>query len=95
MDVSKSLNKMPASKSVSHQLFTIHQLQLEELLTKPSYSVMGPIDMFGLLKSSLPRIMDSLDLAWMRSTHGLCTFFIAGVEIVIFDLNLKLFQLRY
>ena len=44
---------------------------MEKLIRKSSYSMMGRIDMFLLLRSPLPRFLSSLILKWMQSTQFL------------------------
>ena len=50
-----------------HYFFDVESLNLEKLLSKPSYSSMGRIDMFALLKSLLPRLLDILGLMGIHS----------------------------
>ena len=51
--------------------FDVKNLLLEQLLKKLSYNVIGRIDMFALLKSLFPRLLDCLALKWMQSTQHL------------------------
>ena len=55
VDMLKTLDKMPSSEVGLQYPFSIHELQVEKLLRKRSYSVMGRIDMFALFKSLLPQ----------------------------------------
>ena len=73
VDVLKTLDKMPTTKVGLQCPFSIYGLQVEKLLEKPSYSVMGQIDLLGfaLLKSLLSRIVDCLDFKCMRTTQSL------------------------
>ena len=68
VDVLKTLDELPSSKDGLQYLFSIHQLQIEKLLIKPSYSVMGRIDKIALLKSLSPLIVDCVDFKRMRRT---------------------------
>ena len=60
-DVLKTLEKMLSNKNGLHYLYIIHTLLLEKKLRKPSYFVMGWIDMFAPLRTLLPHIIDCLD----------------------------------
>ena len=62
---------LPSSKVAVHFPSDLKWLNLEKLLRKPSYSVMGRIDMFALLKSLRPLLRDCLDLKWIQSTQYL------------------------
>ena len=57
----KTLNRMASGKIGLHYTFTIHTLQLEKKLMKPSYDVMGQIDVFALLRSLLHHFTDCMD----------------------------------
>ena len=72
--VLKTLDKMLSSKFGLHHPFSIYALHVEKLLKKPSYSVMGQVDMLALLKLLLPKHVDCLDFMRMLSTQWLCRF---------------------
>ena len=48
-----------------HYPYTIQTLKLDKLFRKPIYCVMGRIDMFAVLRTLLPRNIDSPDLKWI------------------------------
>ena len=50
VDMLKTLDKMPSSKIGLQYPLSVHDVQVEKLLRKPSYSVMGRNDMFALLR---------------------------------------------
>ena len=70
--VLKTSDRLPSGNVGLQYPFRIHELQVVELLRKPSNSVAGRLDMFAVLKSWLPRIIDCLEFQWMRSTQYLC-----------------------
>ena len=51
MDVIKTLHKCLSSKVSVHYSYNVKAFNLEKVLQKPSYSVMGRIVMFALLKT--------------------------------------------
>ena len=69
----QTLDKVPACKIGLFQSLTIHHLQFEHVLTKPSFSVMTRMEMFAPLRLLLPRVLDCLDLKWMQSTRTVST----------------------
>ena len=75
MDAVKMMDKRPSSKIGLHYPFSVYELQVENLLRKPSYRVMGRIDLFALLNSLLPGFVDSLDFKSMRNNQFLCEVF--------------------
>ena len=54
VDFIKTLNRSSSSKVGVQNLFDVKNLNLEKLLRKPSYGVMGGIEMFELLMSLFP-----------------------------------------
>ena len=50
--------------------FTLTPLQFERLLHKPSFSVMGRIDMCSMLRALLLRLNGLLDERWVQSTQS-------------------------
>ena len=68
MDVIKTLHRAPSCEVGVHYPLDAQNFKVEKLFRKPSNSVMGQIYMFDLLKSLLPRLVDTLDLKWLRST---------------------------
>ena len=61
----KTSDHMPATIVGLHYVFTIHTLQLEKSLRKPSYSEMGQNDKLVFPIGLLPRIVTCLDCKWM------------------------------
>ena len=55
-DLVKVLDKSPGRKAGVHYPFTLTHLQFERLLHKPSFSVMGRIDMCSMLRTILLRL---------------------------------------
>ena len=45
--------------------FSLNPVQLENLMHKPSFSVMGKIDMFSMLRTLLVRLSGMLDEPWV------------------------------
>ena len=70
--VLKTLGRMPSIKISLHLPSSIHALPVQKLMTKPSFNLMGRIEMFALLKTLLPRVLVCLDFKCMRSTQCLC-----------------------
>ena len=48
--------------------FSLNPVQLEKLMHKPRFSVIGKIDMFGMLRTLLVRLSGRLDEPWVQST---------------------------
>ena len=72
VDVSKTLEKMLSSKVGLHYPFSIHALQIEKPLRKPSYSAMGRIDLLAVQKLLLLPLSVCWDFNWMLSTQFFC-----------------------
>ena len=68
-DFVKVLDKSPGRKAGVQYLFALAPLQFERLLHKPSFSVMGMIDMFCMLRALLLRLNGLLDERWVLSTQ--------------------------
>ena len=69
LDMLQTLNRVPGCKIGLFHPLTVHHLQFEHVLTKPSFSAMIRIEMFAPLRLLLPRVLDCLDLKWMQSTR--------------------------
>ena len=68
-DFVKVLHKSPGRKAGVQYLFALAPVQFERLLHKPSFSVMGRIDMCSMLRALLLRLNGLLDERWVRSTQ--------------------------
>ena len=66
-DVTKTYDRAPNSKVGVRYSLRVKNLNADKLIRKPSYSVMGRIDIFDLLKSLPPRLFNSVDLTWMQT----------------------------
>ena len=64
-----TLDENPGRKTCVQYPFTLTPLQFERLLHKPSFSVMGTIDMCSMLRTLLLRVNGLLDERWEQSTH--------------------------
>ena len=67
-DFVKVLDKSPGRKAGVQYLFALAPVQIELLLHKPSFSVMGRIDMWSMLRALLMRLNGLLDERWVQST---------------------------
>ena len=65
----KVLDKCPGRKAGVQYPFSLTPLQFERLLHKPSFSVMGRIDMCSMLRALLLRLNGLLDERWVQSTQ--------------------------
>ena len=68
-DFVKVLDKSPGRKAGVQYPFSLTPLQFERLLHKPSFSVMGRIDMCSMLRALLLRLKGLLDERWVQSTQ--------------------------
>ena len=68
-DFVKVLDKSPGRKAGVQYLFSLTPVQFERLLHKPSFSVMGRIDMCSMLRALLLRLNGLLDERWVQSTQ--------------------------
>ena len=67
-DFIKSLDKAPIPKAGLQYPFNLLPLQVEKLMHKPSFSVMGKIDMFWMVRTLLVRLVGLLDEKWTQAT---------------------------
>ena len=65
----KVLDKSPGRNAGVQYPSTLNPLQFERLLHKPSFSVMGRIDMCSMLRALLLRLIGLLDERWVQSTQ--------------------------
>ena len=63
-DFIKALDKAPSRKCGIQYPFNLVPLQVEKLMHKPSFSVMGKIDMFSMVRTLLVRLSGLLDEKW-------------------------------
>ena len=68
-DFIKSLEKAPSQKVGIQYHFNLLPLQVEQLMQTPSFSVMGKIDMFSMVRTLLVRLSGLLDEKWTQSTQ--------------------------
>ena len=68
-DFVKVLDKSPGRKAGVQYPFALAPVQFERLLHKPSFIVMGRIDMCSMLRALVLRLNALLDEHWVQSTH--------------------------
>ena len=79
-DLIKALDRDPTRKAGVQYPFSLNPVQVEKLMHKPSFSVMGKIDMFSMLRTLLVHLSAMLDEPWVQSTRYLRKLgFIAGM----------------
>ena len=66
-DFVKVLDKSPGRKAGVQYPFALAPVQFERLLHKPSFSVMGRIDLCSILRTLLLRLNGLLDERWVQS----------------------------
>ena len=69
-DFIKILDKALSQKAGIEYPFNLVPLQFEKLMHKPSFSVMGKIDMFSMVRMLLVRLSGLLDEKWTQSTQN-------------------------
>ena len=69
LDFIKALDKAPSQKAGVQYPFSFSPMHVEKLMHKPSFSVMGKIDMFAMLRTLLVRLVGLLDERWAQSTQ--------------------------
>ena len=67
-DYIKALDRDQTRKAGVQYPFSLIPVQVEKLMHKPNFSVMGKIDMFSMLRSLLLRVSGMLDEHWVQST---------------------------
>ena len=65
----KVLDKNPGRKAGVQYPFALAPVQFERLLHKPSFSVMGRIDMCSMLRALLLRLNGLLHERWVQLTQ--------------------------
>ena len=68
-DFKKVLDESPGRKAGVQYPFALAPVQFERSLHKPSFSVMGRIDMCSMLRAFLLRLNGLLDERWVQSTQ--------------------------
>ena len=68
-DFVKVLDDSPGWKAGVQYTFAVAPVQFERLLHKPSFNVMGRIDMCSMLRALLLRLNGLLDERWLQSTQ--------------------------
>ena len=69
LDSKKSFEKSPNRKARVHYPLTSSPVQVEKLVHKPSWSVMGRIDIISMLRTWPVRLSGVLDELWVQSTQ--------------------------
>ena len=69
LDFIKALDQAPCQKAGIQYPFCLSPVHVEKLMHKPSFSVMGRIDMFSMLRTLLVRLSGLLDEKWTQSTQ--------------------------
>ena len=65
----KALCEAPSQKTGIEYPFSLSPVHIQKLMRKPSFSVMGKIDMFSRLRTLLIRLSGLLDERWTQSTQ--------------------------
>ena len=79
-DFIKALDRDPTRNAGVQYPFCLSPVQVEKLMHKPSFSVMGKIDMFLMLRTLLVGLSGMLDEPWVQSARCLRKVgFIAGI----------------
>ena len=66
-----ALDRDPTRKAGVLYPVSLNPIQVEKLLHKPNFSVMGKIDTFSMLKTLLLRLRGMLNEPWVQSTRYL------------------------
>ena len=65
----KALDKTTSQKSWIQYPIILLPLQIEKLMHKSSFSVMGKIDKFSIVRTLLVRLSGLFDVKWIQSTQ--------------------------
>ena len=68
-DFIKALDNAPSQKAGLQYPFIQLPLQIVKVMHKPSFSVMGKIDVFSMFRTLLVRLPGLLDEKWTQSTQ--------------------------
>ena len=81
-DFIEALDREPTRKAGEQYPFCLNSVQVEKLMHKPSFSVMGKTDKFSMLRILLVGLSGMLDESWVQPTRYLRKVgFIAGMFI--------------
>ena len=69
LELIKAQDKAPSQKTGIQYPFSLSPMHIEKLMHKPSFSVMGKIDMFSMLQTLLVLLSGLLDERWTQSTQ--------------------------
>jgi len=69
LEVIKAPDRAPSQKAGIQYPFSLSLVHIEKLMHKPSFSVMGKVDMFSMLRTLLIRLSGLLDERWTQSTQ--------------------------
>ena len=69
LELIKVLDKAPSQKAGIQYPFNLSPLLMEKLIHKPSFSVMGKIDILLMLRAKLIRLSGWMDERWTQSTQ--------------------------
>ena len=69
LDFIKALDKVPSQKAGVQYPFSLSPMHVEKLMHKPSFSVMGNINMFSMMRTLLIRLSGLLDERWTQSSQ--------------------------
>ena len=78
----KALDTSPSQKTGIQYPLSLSPVHFEKLMHQPSFSVMGKIDMFSMLRTPLIRLSGLLDERWTQSTQyfrKVCYLFEGGI----------------
>ena len=90
VDFIKALEKSPGCKTGIQYPFGLFSLQFEQLLHKPSFSLMGKIKKLSRLPTLLPCLRRLLDERWVQSTQFFRRINMScKVPIFLVDLDVK------
>ena len=70
-DFIKAFDRDPTRKAGVQYPFCLNPVQIERLMHKSIFSVMGKTDMFSMLRTLLVRLSGMLDEPWVQSTRYL------------------------
>ena len=84
-DFIKALDRDPTRKAGVQYPFNLNPVQAEKLMHKFSFSVMGKIELFSMLRTLLVRLSGMLDEPWVQSTRYLrkVGFIVGNIVIII------------
>ena len=69
LEFTKALDRAPSQKAGIQYPFCLSPVHVEKLMHKPSFSVIGRIDMFSMLRTLLVRLSGLLEEKWTQPTQ--------------------------